>query len=155
MMNLRKFKQYWTTHTILSVFLIMISIIVIYFLNNFILALPRNAIPFLATVFSTLLGLTFTTFAIFIAFMPNLRTDYVETETFLNEGRTFRFTIYFEILALLFTFFDYLIYDTTAFVVTIYVTVVLVIWSLGFFSMLVESTFRLFTSARDRIAKGH
>lgn len=153
-MTLIRIKQYWLNHVILSVLLIAISCLMLYMMRESIEALPRNSIPFLATVFSTLLGLTFTTFAIFTAFMPNLRKDFVGTNTFLNEGRTFRFTIYLEILTLLLTFLDYIIFGSPAFDFTIFVTVILVIWSIGFFYFLVENTFRLFKSVREQIKKG-
>lgn len=153
MMNLMEVRQYWSTHIWLSAVLMAASIASLLTLRSFLLDLPRNAIPFLATVFSTLLGLTFTTFAIFTAFMPNLRIDFVKTNTFLNQGKTFRITIYLELVSLVFTFLDYILYGSAAFVAAIYLTMILVIWSMGFFYLLVDDTFRLFKSARDHIIK--
>lgn len=146
-----KVKQLWGRHILLSIVSIIFAILLIFFLNSYIEALPRSILPFLATVLSTLLGLTFAAFAIFTAFMPNIRPDYVSTTTFLNQARTFIFTIYLQVLSLTFTFIDYLLFNSNFNLPFMYITLILVIWAFAFFIMLVQNTFHLFKSVRNQI----
>ncbi len=146
-----KLKQLWGRHILLSIGSIIFAILLISSLQVYIEVLPRSILPFLATVLSTLLGLTFAAFAIFTAFMPNIRADYVGTATFLNQARTFIFTIYLQVLSLTFTFIEYLLFNTNFNLLFMYMTIVLVIWAFVFFIVLVHNTFHMFKSVRNQI----
>ena len=140
--------QYWAEHIIVAISTLVVGILFIIFLNPYLTKIPRDAVPFIATIFATLLGLTFTSYAIFTAFLPNLKVDFVRTKTFANEGWTFRFTIYLQLITMVISLLDYLLFNSIAFVPLIYLTVLLMILSMGFFALLVNDTFLLFEQAR-------
>jgi len=140
--------QYWAEHIVITVSSLVIGALVIILLRPLLDTVSRSAIPFVATIFATLLGLTFTSFAIFTAFLPNIRVDFLRTKTFVNEGKTFKTTIYVEILTMIISFWDYILFNTMFFVILLYVTVILMILSIGFFILLVRDTFLLFEIAR-------
>jgi len=127
------------------------SVIILYFLGSSILEVPRGAIPFLATVLSTLLGLTFTAFAIISAFMPNLRVDYVSTNTFLNIGKTFIMTLLIQLFSLVMSFFSYLLYGLPNSNVVFFSMIIGTTFSFGFLGMLILEMFRLFRIARNNM----
>ena len=56
---------------------IIISFTIIWAGIDYINKIPREMIPFISSIFATLLGLTFTAFAIFTAFLPNVREDFL------------------------------------------------------------------------------
>ncbi len=140
--------QYWAEHIIVAISALVVGILFIIFLNPYLTKIPRDAVPFIATIFATLLGLTFTSYAIFTAYLPNLKVDFVRTKTFANEGWTFRFTIYLQLITMVISLLDYLLFNSIAFVPFIYLTVLLMILSMGFFALLVNDTFLLFEQAR-------
>jgi hypothetical protein len=123
----------------------------IYALNPYLKSLPRESIPFVATVFSTLLGLTFTAFAITSAFMPNVRKDYLSTQTFMNIGRTYITTMALELASLILSFLAYLLFDTPIFALLIYLTLGGVVFSMSFLVMLLRGMFGLFKSVRNSL----
>lgn len=127
---------------------------VIYYMRTSILTVPRDAIPFLATVLATLLGLTFTAFAIISAFMPNLREDYVSTHTFMNIGTTFFLTLLIQFISLILSFFSYLLYYQSYVHVMLFFTITGTIFSFGFLGTLIWGMFRIFRIARNKIVKG-
>jgi len=143
--------QFWSSHIKLSIFSFILSLILIYALNPYLINLPREAIPFVATVFSTLLGLTFTAFAITSAFMPNVRKDYLSTQTFMNVGRTYMVTMGLELTSLVFSFLAYLLFDTSFFVFLIFFTLGGVVFSIAFLAMLLRAMFGLFKSVRNSL----
>lgn len=145
---IQKAKQYWSEHILLTIASLIVGSVLIILLRHYLNSVPRGAIPFVATIFATLLGLTFTSFAIFTAFLPNIRIDFLRTETFSNEGRTFRFTIYLEISTMTLSFLDYVLFNTNLFTPLLYLLVLLMILSIGFFTLLIRDTFLLFEHAR-------
>jgi len=147
----KKIRQYWSTHIILSIALALICVPFIIFLKSNINMIPRSTIPFLSTILSTLLGLTFTAFSILVAVTPNIRKDFVATDTFNNIGKTFYLTLVIQFIADIFSFISYLLFDTTAFVSLMCSTIILSIYSFGFLFFLIRDIFILFKSVRNMI----
>lgn len=145
----RGIKQYWSEQILVSLVSLLIGSFLIVFFKTFLNTVPRAAIPFIATVFATLLGLTFTAFAIFTAFLPNIRVDFLKTKTLADEGLIFKFTIYLEMYTMLVSFLDYIFFGTDIFLPILYLMVLLIILSLGFFILLIRDTFLLFELARN------
>lgn len=145
--------QYWSVPIILVIVYGVISILILLFLFPEIVNLPRGSLPFLATVLSTLLGLTFTAFAIVSAFVPNLRKDFVKTNTFKNIGRLFYWTLFLQIVSLILSFFSYLLFGNSAYVYLIGATLVATIYSFGFLAYLIHNTFLLFNISRNEMMR--
>ena len=152
-MSFKGIEQYWSSHLLLIIGLTIFSGVVLYSLGNAITTIPRSSIPFLATVQSTLLGLTFTAFAIISAFMPSLRRDYVETNTFLNIGRTFVGTLFIQFFSLIMSFFTYLSFPFLDMKTLLFATVTGTIFSFGFLGLLIWQMFMLFRIARNSIVR--
>lgn len=152
-MVFKKLRQFWVYHLLSAVIMAIFSGIVLYFLGASILEVPRGTIPFLATVLSTLLGLTFTAFAIISAFMPNLRVDYVSTNTFLNIGKTFIMTLLIQLFSLVMSFFSYLLYGLPNSNAVLFATITGTIFSFGFLGMLIWEMFRLFRIVRNNMIR--
>lgn len=143
--------QFWSAQIWLSLFSLFLSIILILELNRFLVNIPRDFLPFIATIFSTLLGLTFTSFAIVSAFMPTLGQNYLRTQTFDNIGSTFIFTLLFQLAALIISLFTYLLYQTSGRIVLFDTVIFAMVLSLSFLVLLIRYMFQLFKITRNRI----
>ena len=151
MIKNKRIWQYWSTHIILSIALALISILIMVFLNKDIIQIQRSTIPFLSTILSTLLGLTFTAFSILVAVTPNIRKDFIETTTFENIGKTFYLTLLIQFIADILSFFLYILFDTNAFYLLMDFTIILSIYSFGFLFFLIRDIFVLFKGIRNKI----
>ncbi len=146
-------KQYWSMEIFLVVLYGAISGFIVFLLFSEIVNLPRSSLPFLTTVLSTLLGLTFTAFAIVSAFIPNLSKDFVKTKTFANIGKLFYWTLLLQIISLILSFFSYLLFGTTIYVHLIIITIVATTYSFGFLAYLIHNTFLLFKISRNEVLR--
>jgi len=147
--------KFWSVAIKLMVGFIVISILFIYFFKNNVNEMPRNGIPFLATTFSTLLGLTFTAFAIIGAFMTNTPKDFLGTGTYETFIDIFKATMLFQVMALILSIFEYFIFGTMYFVPILYLLITFIIISLGFFTFLVDKTFKIFKMNRKNLLLSH
>lgn len=144
--------QFWSAQIWLSLFSLFFSTILIFALSKFLATIPRDFLPFIATIFSTLLGLTFTSFAVVSAFMPTLGQNYLRTQTFYNIGSTFMFTLLFQLAALIISLFTYLLYQTSARILLVDVVIFAMVFSLSFLVLLIRDMFQLFKITRNRIS---
>ena len=143
--------QFWRGEILLLLILALLSSLFVLFFHGYLITIPRNGIPFLATVFSTLLGLTFTAFSIIGAFIPNMERDFLNTHTFEVFEETFRLTMLLELLALIVSIIDYFAYDTIYIQYGIYALTILITISLGFMGYLLNKTFEIFRITRSKL----
>lgn len=118
-------------------------------LNNHHIILTKGVVPILLTVFSTLLGLTFTAFAIIGAFMPNIERDFLATKTFETFITTFKITMYLQLIALILSIADYVL---ITYIISEILGTILIYLSLltsGFMWLLFHRTFRVFRITRN------
>lgn len=148
---MNKILQFWLYQIVLLVLLVTLSLLFIFFFKDYILQIPRSGTTFLATIFSTLLGLTFTAFAIIGAFMPNVERDFLNTHTFETFISTFRITMIFELFSLVLSIIDYFIFGTVYFQVGLYILIVSITLSLGFVAYLLNKTFKVFKITRKQL----
>jgi len=125
------------------IFLIM-SVIFIYFFSNNISSLGRGAILYFSTISATLLGLTFTAFAVISAFLPNIEGDFLKTKTFENFITTFKITMFIELLSLLLAIVNYLLFHTQYYSIFNGITITLIFLTIGFMAILINRTFKVF-----------
>lgn len=144
-----KLIQFWSTEL-----KIIIVITIIYFLflipfSNHEIILTREVVPFLSTVFSTLLGLTFTAFAIIGAFMPNIERDFLATNTFETFIVTFKITLYLQLTALVLSIADYVLVTYSISPILGTILIYLALLTSGFMGLLFHRTFRVFGITRN------
>jgi hypothetical protein len=132
--------------------IVIITILYLLFLiplNNHHIILTKGVVPILLTVFSTLLGLTFTAFAIIGAFMPNIERDFLATKTFETFITTFKITMYLQLIALILSIADYVL---ITYIISEILGTILIYLSLltsGFMWLLFHRTFRVFRITRN------
>ncbi len=143
-----KIMQFWRTQVTIFILLTFLSVGFIFFSYSYLSAIPRNGIPFVATIFSTLLGLTFTAFAIIGAFMPNIEKDFLSTRTFENFFDTFKVTMTLELISLTLCLFYYVTFSGPYSFIFMEVLTGSSILSLGFMAYLINKTFKVFKIAR-------
>ena len=143
--------QFWKGQIILLIVLVFISSLFVLIFRGYLITLPRTGIPFLATIFSTLLGLTFTAFSIIGAFMPNMERDFLNTHTFEVFEITLRLTMLLELLTLIVSIIDYFAYDDVHIQYGIYALTILITTSLGFMAYLLNKTFEIFRITRSKL----
>ena len=136
------------------VFLIMSAIFIFYFSND-ISSLGRSAILYFSTISATLLGLTFTAFAVISAFLPNIEKDFLKTKTFENFTRTFKITMFIELLSLLIAIVNYLLFNTQYYSIFNGITITLIFLTIGFMAILIDRTFKVFKMTRNEILSLH
>jgi len=145
-----KIWQYWSAHIILSILLIIIWIVFLAFAHQELSELPRSVIPFLVTILATLLGLTFTAFSILVAITPNIRKDFVITDTFDNIGKTFYITMIIQFFTVILSFMAYIFFNTEAYYYLLPASTFGTVFSLGFLFFLIRDIFILFKGIRNR-----
>ena len=134
-----------------------ITILFIAFLitfKNYIALSQLGSISFLSTIFSTLLGLTFTAFAIISAFMPNIERDFLATKTFESFVLTFKITMSLQLLALVLSIIDYILFSRVYAIITNSVLLYFTFLTLGFMAFLINRTFRVFKITRNNFLRG-
>ena len=136
------------------VFLIL-SVIFIFFFKNDIASMGRSAILYFSTISATLLGLTFTAFAVISAFLPNIEKDFLKTKTFENFTRTFKITMFIELLSLLIAIVNYLLFQTRYYSIFNGITITLIFLTIGFMAILIDRTFKVFKMTRNEILSLH
>lgn len=144
--------QFWKTQMVLGIFLILLPFIFLIFTQSYIQTLPRSGVPFFATVFSTLLGLTFTAFSIIGAFMPNIEVDFLQTKTFEVFISTFKVTMLTELFSLIISIMTYLA-SGQYFTIFFDLLIVFTSLTLGFMGFLLLKTFKVFAISKKSIIK--
>lgn len=143
--------QYWSTHIKLTIILIIMWAIFFIFSRKELNELPRSVIPFLGTIVATLLGLTFTSFAILVAITPNIRRDYVATDTFDNIGKMFYITLIIQFCTVILSVMTYIFFNTEIYYAILLATTFFAVFSMGFLLFLIREIFILFKSIRNRL----
>ena len=113
-------------------------------------SLPRDVIETLFTASATLLGLTFTAFAILATFIPGLRADFVRSRTFVTMGKTFTFSMGAEFCTLVLSGISMLAYGTAGSSLAGLTAVFFAILSAGLLVQLIGYMSTLFRMARSR-----
>ena len=113
-------------------------------------SLPRDVLETLFTASATLLGLTFTAFSILATFIPGLRTDFVESDTFMTMGQTFTLSLASEFCTLVLSGIGMLAFGTTASSAASLAAVFFAILSACLLVLLVRFMSTLFRMARSR-----
>ncbi len=137
----------------MAVLLLAFSSILVYFFDTFIRAIPRSGVPFFATMFATLLGLTFTAFAILAAFLPNIERDFLGTKTFSVFQITFELTLSLELVSLILSIIAYLSFSTEIYLYILYSLVFSTMLTIGFLGLLINKTFYVFTITKEGLLK--
>ena len=138
-----------------AVIFFIISVIFIFYFGNDISSLGRNAILYFSTISATLLGLTFTAFAVISAFLPNIEKDFLKTKTFENFTTTFKITMFIELLSLLLAIVNYLLFHTQYYSIFNGITITLIFLTVGFMAILIDRTFKVFKMTRNEILNIH
>ena len=136
------------------IFLFMSGIFIYVFSNN-ISSLGRDAILYFSTISATLLGLTFTAFAVISAFLPNIEKDFLKTKTFENFTTTFKITMFIELLSLLLAIVNYLLFHTKYYSIFNGITITLIFLTVGFMAILIDRTSKVFKITRNEILNIH
>lgn len=150
-----KLKQYWSYEIKATAITAVAIAILLYIGSSPISELPRSSMALMATILSTLLGLTLTAFSILIAFMRNFTIDFLETNTFLNIGRLFRLIMVVELVSLIVSVVTYVAYSTKYHDIGLFLALFTASLSLTYFWILLNRTFTLFRIARDQIINNH
>lgn len=148
-----KVLQFWKTELTGLVVITILSLLFLALFSNYVTSLQRTSVPFLSTVFSTLLGLTFTAFAIISAFMPNIERDFLATKTFESFILTFKITMSLQLLALVISIIDYTLFSNDYAFLMNSVLLYLTFLTLGFMAILLHRTFMVFRIARNGLVK--
>lgn len=144
--------QYWSEHIILSIILIVIWILFFIAAHQELKELPRSVVPFLGTIMATLLGLTFTAFAILFTITPYIRRDYVATDTFSNTGKTFTITLVIQFFTVILSFMAYVFFNTDVYYGILLATTFFAVFSMGFLLFLIREMFILFRAIRNSLS---
>lgn len=150
-----KVLQFWKSELRAFVFITILSVVFLILFRNYVASLQRGSVSFLSTVFSTLLGLTFTSFAIISAFMPNIERDFLATNTFDGFILTFKITMSLQLIALVMSILDYIIFFAYYAVLMNSVLLYFTFLTLGFMAFLLNRTFRVFRITRNGIIRGN
>lgn len=144
--------SFWEEQIKLSIFLGLISIIALipYILLG-LKEIPRNGMTLISSVFATLLGLTFTSFAIIITLMPNIRRDFLSTNTFTVFLETFKIVLYIQLVSMINGIVNYFVFGTNLYFIGGLTIIILIIFSLGFFAYLLKKTFQIARIVRNKI----
>jgi hypothetical protein len=134
---------------------LIISAVFIFFFSKEISSLGRGAILYFSTISATLLGLTFTAFAVISAFLPNIEKDFLKTKTFENFTTTFKITMFIELLSLLLAIVNYLLFHTQYYSIFNGITITLIFLTIGFMAILINRTFKVFKMTRNKILDPH
>ena len=132
MTDLKTILHLWKEHIAVGVLILIMVIITNLLVYNKIEEIPRSALLQFSDLVATLLGLTFTAFAILVSITPMLRKDLLKTDIFDSIGTMFYVTLILQFFSLIFTFVSYIIFGHNIFYIFInIVTINLAAWSLG------------------------
>ncbi|WP_298278420.1 hypothetical protein [Ferroplasma sp.] len=101
---------------------------------------------------ATLLGLTFTAFAILFTITPYIRRDYVATDTFGNTGKTFTITLVIQFFTVILSFMAYVFFDADVYYGILLATTFFAVFSMGFLLFLIREMFILFRAIRNSLS---
>jgi hypothetical protein len=122
--------------------------------GSYLSSIPQDGFSTIATMFATLLGLTFAAFSIVTALMPSVPSGIVATRTFLMFANTFVFTMWLQLATLLAAGVCYLAYGA-AWVTPTGVWVIFgALMSTAFLLVVVHYMFYIFKLVRKRLAGG-
>ena len=152
MTDLKTILHLWKEHISVGVLILIMVIITNLLVYNKIEEIPRSALLQFSDLVATLLGLTFTAFAILVSITPMLRKDLLKTDIFDSIGTMFYVTLILQFFSLIFTFVSYIIFGHNIFYIFInIVTINLAAWSLGFLLYSIRNLFVLFKSTKNKI----
>ena len=137
----------------MAILLLPFSSILLYFFSTYVSDIPRSGVPFFATVFATLLGLTFTAFSILAAFLPNIEKDFLGTKTFRVFQKTFEITLSLELVSLVLSIIAYMAFSTDIYRYILYGLVSSTMLTIGFLGFLISKTFKVFTITKEGLLK--
>lgn len=146
-----KLIQFWSVELKLMLVVTVLFLLFLIPFKNYDIILTRSSVPFLSTVFSTLFGLTFTAFAIVGAFMPNIERDFLATKTFETFITTFKITLYLQLIALILSIADYVLFSYSLSTVISTILIYLAFLTSGFMGLLLNRTFMVFRITRKGI----
>ena len=149
----KKILQFWKTELMGLVVITILFLLFLILFSDHVTSLQRTSVPFFSTVFSTLLGLTFTAFAIISAFMPNIERDFLATKTFESFILTFKITMSLQLSALVVSIIDYTLFSTDYALPMNSLLLYFTFLTLGFMAFLLHRTFRVFRIARNGLIK--
>lgn len=129
------------------------SVLLLYFFNTYVSYIPRSGVPFFATMFATLLGLTFTAFSILAAFLPNIEKDFLGTRTFNVFQKTFELTLSLELISLVLSIIAYMAFSTDIYGYILYSLVFSTMLTIGFLGFLIRKTFKVFNITKDGLLR--
>uniref|UniRef100_UPI00262B5FF4 hypothetical protein n=1 Tax=Ferroplasma sp. TaxID=2591003 RepID=UPI00262B5FF4 len=89
------------------------------------------------------------------AFLPNIEKDFLKTKTFENFTRTFKITMFIELLSLLIAIVNYLLFQTQYYPIFNEITITLIFLTIGFMAILIDRTFKVFKMTRNEILSLH
>lgn len=143
-LGLRRILGYYRTWFYSLFASIALTSLLYYFEKDFVYSIPRTGIPYIATIFTTLLGLTFAAFTINMTVVPLMNKNSI----FLIEdiSRLFLVVMVAQLLSLSLSLLAYLFFDSVSRNDLLTILIFLIIISLLFFLNLILLVFRLFRS---------
>jgi hypothetical protein len=115
-------------------------------------SIPQDGFSTVATMFATLLGLTFAAFSIVTALMPSVPSGIVATRTFLMFAETFVFTMWLQLATLLAAGVCYLAYGAPWVAPTGVLVIFGALMSTAFLLVVVHYMFYIFKLVRMNLA---
>lgn len=142
----------WKEHIVVGIVIIGADIFTTLLIYNKIEVIPRSALLEFSDLLATLLGLTFTAFAILVSITPMIRKDFLKTDIFDAIGKIFYATLILQFFSLILTFVSYILFgDNVYYISTMLVSINFAIWSLGFLLYLIRYLFVIFRSIKNKI----
>jgi hypothetical protein len=142
----------WKEHISVGVIILAAVIITNILVYNRIEEIPRSALLEFSNLLATLLGLTFTAFAILVSITPMIRKDFLKTDIFDSIGVIFYVTLILQFFSLIFTFMSYILFGHNIYYVFINIVAIsLAVWSLGFLLYSIRYLFLIFRSTKNKI----
>ena len=154
MTGLRTKLHLWKELVTVGVSIFIMGIVADVLLYNRLEEIPRSALLEFSDLLATLLGLTFTAFAILVGITPMIRKDFLRTDVFDSIGKIFYVTLILQFFSLILTFISYFLFGHNVFYFFANLaTISLTVWSLGCLLYSIQNLFRLFKVTKNKISK--
>lgn len=152
MTDLKTILHLWKEHISVGVLILIMVIITNLLVYNKIEEIPRSALLQFSDILATLLGLTFTAFAILVSITPMIRKDFLKTDIFDSIGTIFYATLILLFFSLVFTFLGYTLYGHYIYYIfVIIIAISFAVWALGFLFYSIRFLFLIFKSIKKTI----
>ena len=148
--NMKNFLKNWKIQIFISILSIIISFIIIYMGIEY-NKIPKEILPFTASIIAILSGLTFVAFVMFTTFLPHIQKDFLRTSFFKIEEKTYDLTFCVEGFTIIIMFFDYILYGTGLFYLLFYISIILITLSFGYFSLLLYDIIKIFKLTKIKL----